>query len=182
MHANTGERGSADGDVVAFLLECHANGRNRVGDALRLLRDGGGVELVRRTAAATHEYLTIANPLHELDEEQLVAPALRTYAPAQEADALVAPLVRDHVRFDRMREELAARWAIVADDPTRFDAVRAELESAMRKFAAAIEAHVAIEEQTLFPRLRAIVPKPAQRQMLDVMRARRARNEPPVPR
>jgi|CXWL01.1.fsa_nt_gi hemerythrin-like domain-containing protein len=165
---------TADADVVAVLLETHACGRRIVDAALRILEDGAADERVVPVAGTMHRFLAFTSPLHELDEEQTVFPALRACAPEREAvETALRHVIDEHMGFDELRETLARHWDEVERFPTRLEPLREDLLRMTEQFARMLERHAEREERLLFPLVRKYVPGDVQAQMLAVMRSRR---------
>jgi iron-sulfur cluster repair protein YtfE (RIC family) len=157
-------------DLVAALLDAHDRGRAILDSALRMLRAHG--EDDARIAATVHRFLTFGSLQHELDEEQLVFPALRASGPQDEVEAALAHLVHDHVAFDARRDALAARWERVAQGAACPPGERSELLAATEKLASGLERHRQREELAIFPLVRTYIPAQTQAQILAVMSRR----------
>ncbi|MDX3308717.1 hemerythrin domain-containing protein [Streptomyces sp. NPDC054884] len=107
----------------------------------RLYADQATMELVR----------------HSVAEEMHLYPAVREHVPG--GDALADKELQDHARAEQLMKDLEGRRP---DDP-EFDRLIGMLMSEIR-------AHVADEEQNLFPRLRAACPAEALDELGDKVR------------
>ncbi len=169
-------------DLVAVLLDAHARGREILDTALQMLRSADAEDdVAARIAANVHRFLTFTNLQHEMDEEQLVFPALRANAlrasgPHDEVDAALTQVIDTHVLFDARRDELAARWERVARAPACLRGERAELLAATGKLASALARHQRHEELAIFPLVQKYVPAETQAKILAVMSRREARS------
>ena len=120
-------------------------------------------------AAAVHRYFTVALPLHHEDEERTILPRLRGDA------SLTEPFARmreQHVELDARLTKLVPLWARLAREPHGAPAMKDELAHATEGFAAFLEAHLLLEEETILPALDALAPS-TQDEILREMRGRR---------
>lgn len=163
-------------DLVGALLDAHDRGRQILDSALRMLNADTDDDVAARVAATVHRFLTLTNMQHELDEEQLVFPALRASGPHDEVDAELTQVVDTHVVIDERRDELAARWERVARGPACLRSERAELLAATERLASGLERHQQHEERAIFPLVRKYVPAQTQAKILAVMSRRDARS------
>jgi hemerythrin-like domain-containing protein len=167
------DHGIEEGDVVAVLLDAHACGRRILAASLRTLVDENGEAFVVQVAGAIHRFVTFTSPLHELDEEQIVLPALRAYGPREEVELALEALVEEHVAFDALREGLARHWERLREAPSGLGALREDLLRITEQFARMHDRHAEHEERVIFPLVRRYVPREKQEQMLAVMMTRR---------
>lgn len=162
----------AEQDLVSVLLDAHARGRAILADALRLLSDGSDDAVTARVATAVQRFVTLTNPRHELEEEQLVFPALRAYGPKDEVEAALRYVVDEHISFDELREKLALRWGHVADAPACLGPLRDQLSMMTKLLARVLGRHAEHEELVIFPLVRKYVPMSVQIKTLAVMSQR----------
>jgi hypothetical protein len=113
--------------------------------------------------------LTFTQPLHELDEEQRLLPALRAYGPSAEVAAALDYVVDEHIEFDALRDALALRWAHVADDPAALAPLRRDLAEMTQRLAHAVDRHAEHEELVVFPLVRRHVPPEVLARIASVM-------------
>jgi iron-sulfur cluster repair protein YtfE (RIC family) len=163
----------ARGDAVELLVDCHARIRHFVGLAGRIA--GRGVEdpsAVPEAARAVVRYFTEALPLHARDEEESIVPRLRGREPA--LDAALEVMQREHVEHEASLGRLVAACRVLAEAPGRI----AELAPAVGREAAFLarhfEAHLANEEQVIFPAMRRLLDPAADAAIVAELRARRA--------
>lgn len=141
-------------DAVDLLLECHERIRRHCRGLLALaeLTDRSAAP-ARETAARCARYFHEALPLHAADEEESVFPRL---AP----DAHTEQLSAEHVEIEAAIPPLVAALRAIADgEPPAagFEAQPAAgFEAQARAFSALMLAHIAREEEFLFPRARAL--------------------------
>lgn len=156
-------------DLVSVLLDAHACGRRILDAARRVLEEGATDDLVTRVATMVHSFVTLANPLHELDEEQRVFPALRAYGPKDEVDAALTYVVDEHIAFDDLRDRLAMRWAHVAETPACLGPLREDLLQMTEQLIHSLGRHAEHEELVIFPLVRKYVPVEVQAKILAVI-------------
>ena len=166
-------------DVVSLLLKTHDAGRSVLRAALRVLREGGEDEVIRYVAAAAVRFLTLVSLRHELDEEQIVIPALRAHGPRSEVEAALAYIFDDHMVHEGLREKLRLRWQHVADAAAALGPLREELLSMTEEFAHVLERHARHEELAVFPLVRKYVSPGVRAAMMAVL-ASREQMEPVV--
>ena len=166
-------------DLVSVLVEAHACGRRILDAAQRVLEEDTADDLVMRVATAVHRFVTIADPLHELDEEQLVFPALRAHGPKDEVDAALKYVVDEHIAFDGLRDRLAVRWAEVANSRACLGPLREDLLKMTEQLIESLGRHTAREEHVIFPLVRKYVPVEVQAKMLAVISNRERMGPPP---
>jgi hemerythrin-like domain-containing protein len=165
-------------DVVSVLLDAHACGRRILAASLRTLADENGEPFVVQFAGAIHRFVTFTSPLHELDEEQIVLPALRAYGPREEVETALSGVVEEHVAFDALRENLARHWERLREAPSGLGPLREDLLRITEQFVRMHDRHAEHEELVIFPLVRRYVPREKQEQMLAVMMTRRGMGPP----
>ena len=139
-----------------MLVACHERVNRTLGLLRRLIDhvDTNGHDASSRAAAAdVLRYFDRAAPLHHEDEELHVFPALADSADAQVSVAIAA-LQRDHVRMASLWAGLRGALCQWRDDeaaPAIDDATRQDASA----FAAMYAAHIATEEQLVYPAARA---------------------------
>jgi iron-sulfur cluster repair protein YtfE (RIC family) len=159
-------------ELGAVLLDAHSRGRAILESAVRRLREGASDDAAAGVAAPIHRFVTFINPLHELDEERMVVPALRAHGPKEEVDAALAHVVDEHVAFDALRDKLGVLWKRVMDAPASVHSQREELLVLTEDFARAHDRHMAHEEHVIFPLVQKYVPSDVQARILAVLSRR----------
>jgi iron-sulfur cluster repair protein YtfE (RIC family) len=162
----------AHGDAVELLVDCHARIRHFIALAGRLAERGpADPTAVSEAAHALARYFTLALPLHARDEEDSIVPRLRGRDAA--LDAALEVMTREHAEHEASLGRLVAACERLARDPARI----AELAPAVGREAAFLarhfEAHLANEEQVIFPALRRLLDPAADAALIAEMRARR---------
>ncbi|MFT3764117.1 MAG: hemerythrin domain-containing protein [Minicystis sp.] len=167
--------GDAPGDAVDALLECHRRIRHftAVAAALPEATTASAAEIAE-AAAGVARYFAVALPLHSTDEEVSIAPRLLAHAPAEALRAALAAMERQHDAIDATLASALPRWRAVADDPACLPAHAAALRGLAARLAAQWEEHLALEEATIFPAMRALLPSSEMNVIQVEMRARRA--------
>lgn len=176
MTAATLEDMRTEPDLVDVLLAAHADSREIFASAVRMLEMEMDVDVAAHVATKVHRFLTFTNPQHELDEEQMIFPALRVAGPAEEVEPALANMVEAHVVFDARREELACLWERVARDPACLHDGRAKLLAMTEKLARALDRHRRHEDEEIFPLIRKYVPAETQARILAVLSRRESRS------
>jgi iron-sulfur cluster repair protein YtfE (RIC family) len=159
-------------DVASLLLKTHDAGRSVLSAALRILREGGEDEVIRYVAATVVRFMSLVSLRHELDEEQIVIPALRAHGPRSEVEAALAYIFDDHLVHEGLREQLRLRWQRVADAAAELGPVREELLSMTEQFAHVLERHARHEELVVFPLVRKYVSLGVRAAMMAVLASR----------
>ena len=124
----------------------------------------------RQAASDVLRYFDQAAPLHHEDEELHIFPVLL----AQGAPAVVAEvrqLQDDHERMAAHWQDARQRLLALAEG--RCSAFSAQDEAALARFAQGYAAHIASEEEVVYPAARALLDGPAVQQMGQEMRRRR---------
>jgi len=166
----------AEQDLVAVLLDAHVRARAVLESGLRMLESETTDQLIVIDVAATvHRFLTFTNPQHELDEEQMIFPALRAAGHPEEVEPALAHIVEAHMVFDTRRDELAKRWERVTQEPGCLRKERDDLFTATEKLAHALDLHRRHEDADIFPLIRKYVPAETQARILAVLSRREAR-------
>lgn len=161
-------------DTPFEMLEaCHERVQRTLallGKLCRYLDDHACDDSARQAARDVLRYFDVAAPLHHEDEELHIFPLLL----AEGAPAVVARVQQ----LQHEHQQMAAHWQ---DARVRLQALAeghrsafsAEDEAAFTRFSAGYAAHIASEEQVVYPAARALLGEPAVRQMGQEMRQRR---------
>lgn len=162
----------ARGDAVELLVDCHARIRHFVALSARIAERGAEDPAGLPDAArAVVKYFTQALPLHAKDEEESIVPRLRGRDAA--VDAALDVMVREHAEHEASLGRLVAACRLLADAPGR----HAELAPAIAREAAFLarhfEAHLANEEEVVFPALRRLLAPAEDAALVAEIRGRR---------
>lgn len=143
-------------DAVDMLLACHQRIRNFTEIAVRLAEaTGAALPEIANAAESVHRYYSIALPLHEADENDSVYPRLRrNLTDASERESLQA-MVDQHGPIDAVVARLVPRWADVKTNPERLASQAAELRADAARLQELWREHLALEEEIVFPLVRA---------------------------
>ena len=163
---------AAPGDAVDLLLECHQRIRAFL-DLARRLGEARGepAEAVADAAARVHRYFTVALPLHALDEEESIAPRLRGREPA--ADAELATMTREHREHQGPLSVLVGACGWLSREPARHGELAAVVRGAAEELTRHFAAHLAREEEVIFPAVRRLLDAAADAAMVQEIRLRR---------
>ncbi len=167
-------RPGAGSDAVDLLLECHQRIRAFLGLALRLgeARAAGPGE-VADAAWRVHRYFALALPLHARDEEESIAPRLRGRDRA--VDDELETMAREHREHQRSLGILVEACAHLSGDPGRHGELAAVLHAAADDLSREFAAHLAREEQVIFPAVRRLFDGAADAAVVKEIRERRLR-------
>lgn len=136
----------------------------------RYLDDHACDDSARQAARDVLRYFDLAAPLHHEDEELHIFPLLLAEG-APEVVARVQQLQRDHEGMSAHWQDARARLQAFADGHS--SAFTAEDEAAFARFSEGYAAHIASEEQVVYPAARALLGEQAVQHMGQEMRQRR---------
>ena len=143
-------------DAVDMLLACHQRIRNFTGIAARLAEAAGAApEAVANAAEAVHRYYSIALPLHEADENESVYPRLRGRLSDPAERASLQAMVDQHGPIDEVVARLLPRWNDLKSRPANLATCAADLRSDSSHLQDLWTEHLALEEEIVFPLIRA---------------------------
>lgn len=170
---------AAGGDLVDLLLACHERIRRfvRLAEEVGRRDDVDDAEVID-ACQRCERYFAEALPLHVADEEDSLVPRLRGIS--AEVDAALATMHAEHAAHPPLLGAfLDAARAVQAAPGDR--ARRARLGEAAARLAAAFAPHLAIEEQVLFPAIRAALSDADRAAIVRELRARRGGATSPPP-
>lgn len=145
--------------AVDLLLECHERIRRHCRGLLALVElSDRASPAARETAARCARYFHEALPLHAADEEESLFPRL-------EPDAHTERLSEEHGRIEAAIPVIVGSMRAIADGQEP----GAGFEAQARAFCELLLAHIAVEEEHVFPRARAL----ASEEIVRELRARR---------
>jgi len=158
--------------ALELLLECHQRIRAFVALARKLAtaRHPAAGEVVE-AAGGVRRYFAEALPLHAADEEESMVPRLRGRDPA--LDGALSVMRREHADHGRRVERVVALCAELAASPERHSALAGRLAEAAEQLERHFAAHLALEEEAIFPALKRALDPAADARMVAEMRARR---------
>jgi iron-sulfur cluster repair protein YtfE (RIC family) len=160
-------------DAVDLLLGCHQRIRHFTGVAVKLAHAQGAVPgEVAQAAAGVHRYYSVSLPLHEADEDQTLHPRLSAVADDRVSHALVA-MGDQHQAIDELIERLLPLLVMVKNNPDTLPIVGGEMCSITKALDEMFRAHLQMEEEVIFPAIRAVLPETIRAQMLYEMQQRR---------
>lgn len=160
--------------MVDALLDCH--GRIRHFTALAVtLPDAAAVppEEIASAAAGVVRYFAEALPLHSTDEDVSIAPRLLALDLSQPLRAALAAMTAQHGGLELTLGSALPRWAAVAADPGCLATHAAPLRGLATRLVTQWNEHLGLEEETIFPAIRALLPASEQEAIRREMRARR---------
>ena len=161
-------------DAFGLLLECHARMREFSIIALRLARQSEAPPHERSEAATRlARYFTEGLPRHVADEDLSLAPRLLKAGLSPEGLEALLEMTRQHADIEALIGTLLPIWNALATAPERHPPLEPELTQNSERLAAYLESHLFLEEQSLFPEARTLLPPEQARELLAEMRARR---------
>ncbi len=162
---------AAPEDAFQLLLDCHARIRDFSQLALRLARQVEVPPHERSEAARRLErYFTEGLPRHVEDEDVSLAPRLLQAGLSPRGLDALQEMSRQHVDIENLLATLLPLWSALAATPGQ----SAELTRDSERLASLLESHLSMEEQSLFPEARTLLPPEDTGAVLAEMRARRA--------
>jgi hemerythrin-like domain-containing protein len=160
-------------DAIDLLMSAHHRIRTFTGVAVRLLIvEGLGPKTVSEAANAVHRYFVDALPLHHQDEDESLMPRLKKHA-AENLAAALQTAHREHRKLDEVLARLLPAWQAIADDPQRLPAMAGALALDTLRFEQLWKHHLQLEEETIFPAARAVLPPDEMAKLLEEVRGRR---------
>ena len=164
-------RNPGEQDLVDLLSECHDRIRRFVALAREAAtRHDVPADQISRACADVERYFTAALPLHVADEEESIAPRLRGLS--SEVDRALDKMEDQHQGHAPKIEALLGVVAEVGRDPSDQDRRRA-LAGVAADLEVDLEQHLALEESTLFPAVREMLPRETQARVIEELRQRR---------
>jgi iron-sulfur cluster repair protein YtfE (RIC family) len=162
-------------DVAELLLACHQKIRHFSGVATKLAHGHGATEPeIAQAAASLHRYFSVALPLHEADENLSLHPRLRRAVPAGELAGPAADAMLDqHMAIDELVERLIPLWVLLKSAPGRLPELSAEMCALSKRLNEVFDAHLKLEEETIFPALTRYLNESELSEIVREMQARR---------
>jgi hypothetical protein len=175
----TSEAAALEGPA-ALLLGCHQRIRHFTGMAV-CLADNPAAPAAEVCAAAEAivGYFTIALPLHEADEDESILTRLRHAVPAGDIVAKSAEtMVNQHRAIDELLQTILPLWQTVESRPVELIELAPELKRLTNRLRLHLAAHLAMEEDVIFPALEKLLSA-GERQAIEVeMHTRRIAKSP----
>jgi len=180
MHLSPPLRPSADKsqteqrDVLQLLLASQEHIRSFTALAIQLGHAQGASPLeLSGTAARVVSYFTQRLPQHFEAEDTALLPRLfTTTIPAEMMEHLWA-LKLQHEAIEKTLDELVPLWLMLRDAPERYPELVERLARGGRQLLLLMEVHILLEEQYLFPLVRACLSQEALEELAaEVLRGR----------
>ena len=160
-------------DALQLLTACHARIRHFSTAAVKLAHaQAASAEDIRMSAAGVYRYLSVSLPLHEADEEDTVRPRLDAVADDHVRQALIA-MHDQHQAIDELVERLLPLLLMVERNPDLIHDAGAEMCTITKALQEIFEAHLRLEEDTIFPAIQSLLPEAERQAMLAEMQKRR---------
>jgi iron-sulfur cluster repair protein YtfE (RIC family) len=113
------------------------------------------------TAARVFRYFTQRLPQHFEAEDFALLPRLFTTTISAEMMQHLWALKLQHVAIEQALGELTPMWLMLRDSPERYAELAEPLANGSRQLLLLMEVHIHLEEQYLFPLVRACLPPEA---------------------
>ncbi len=161
-------------DAVDLLLECHDRIRRftRMGAWLSHAHDAPP-KAIEETAEAVLRYFTEALPRHSADEDESIAPRLLAAGISDDLRVAVEMMSRQHPALEEVLGRLAPGWRAVAEDHRALPEHVELLTRATEQLGGMWAVHLNLEENSVFPAIRAHLGPAALVEVAAEMRARR---------
>ena len=171
----TQPKAAAHQSAAELLLACHDRIRHFSGVAVKLAHGHGATEPEIASAAdSLYRYFSVALPLHEADENLSLHPRLRRAVPEGELAGPAADAMLDqHMAIDELVERLIPLWLLLKSAPGRLPELSAEMCSLSKRLNELFDAHLKLEEDTIFPVLSRYLSEAELGEIVDEMQARR---------
>jgi iron-sulfur cluster repair protein YtfE (RIC family) len=165
------------GGPIALLLGCHQRIRHFTGIAVRLADSPAAPkDEIRAAAEAIVRYFTIALPVHEADEDESIFSRLHKAAPAGDVVAKsVETMVSQHRAIDELLQSIIPLWRTVQLRPVELSELAPELKRLTNRLRLHMAAHLAMEEDVIFPALERLLSAGERHAIETEMHARRNR-------
>jgi hypothetical protein len=171
-------KASESQDVSELLLACHQKIRHFSGVAVRLAHGHGATEPeIAQAADSLHRYFSVALPLHEADENLSLHPRLGRAVPEGELAGPAADAMLDqHLAIDELVERLIPLWVLLKSTPGRLPELSAEMCALAKRLSEIFDAHLKLEEETIFPATAKYLDNSEQAAIVREMQERRRRS------
>ena len=139
---------------IEALLACHERIRKFSEMSAALARTQASPVAVKEAARDIRRYFTEALPLHAADEAASLAPRLRASAASDDVKQALDVVKHQHPDIERMIGRLAPQWQALEADPSKLQAMAAQLGAATDRMVMLWTPHLLLEEMTIFPAAR----------------------------
>lgn len=157
--------------VVDRLLDCHDKIRRFTRLACTLATAEASPELIAGAARDCLAYFERGLPLHIEDEDRSLRPALERRGGPMPA---LAQMSEEHDRIDALLDSLLPLLGRIAGEPEARAELGPRLAQLGGRLEAEMEAHLTLEEQSIFPMVETLLDPAAQQAIVEQMRQRRA--------
>jgi iron-sulfur cluster repair protein YtfE (RIC family) len=165
---------AASSDPADLILACH--GRIRaflaMGERIAQATDAPPAEIAS-AAADVRRYFAVALPLHELDEEQSIAPRLLASTAKSEVQDAIGAMVAEHAAAHAVLDQIEPLWERLVVTPTELPTFRARLVEAQEALSQLMHAHLAGEERVVIPAIGRALAREERDAIAAEIRARR---------
>ncbi len=175
----TSEAAALEGPV-ALLLGCHQRIRHFTGMAVRLAEnpEAPAAEVCAAAEAIAVFFMT-ALPLHEADEDESIFTRLHRAAPAGDVVAkAVETMVNQHRAIDELLQSIIPLWQAVESQTVEPIELAPELKRLTNRLRLHLAAHLAMEEDVIFPALEKLLSAGERQAIEKEMHARRIKENP----
>jgi hemerythrin-like domain-containing protein len=161
-------------DVMDMLFACHDRIRRLARLAARLAsaRDSQ-VDDIEEAARSLLAYFRHALPTHVADEDLSIRPRLHEVSASEDVREAIARMSDQHEQIDEILSALMPQWEMLLADGSRLSWMPLDFRRDSEKFLSTFEAHLTLEEETVFPAMRRDLSADSEAVILREMRERR---------
>ena len=175
------QRQEPPADVIDMLFACHDRIRRlaRLAERVSGAHDFPAIE-IQQAAYSLVRYFRHALPLHAQDEDLTLRPRLHEIELGKDVREALVRMSDEHDVIDRLLEPLFPCWEKLASDGSALSRMPSGFAADATRLRKQLDAHLALEEETIFPALRRYLSADSEAVIAREMRARRAGSGPEV--
>lgn len=153
------EQDTGPTDAIDMMLDCHRRIRHFTAVAVAL-PDATAIHPadIAAAAAGVARYFGEALPLHSADEDRSLVPRMLAHDAPKAVRVALDAMMEQHAGLERTLAKALPRWHDIASDPTRLDEHADALRGLAAQLSAQWDEHLGLEEGTIFPAARALLP------------------------
>jgi len=167
-------------DVIDMLFACHERIRRmaRLAERLSTAHESPAEE-VQEAASALAGYFRNALPHHVADEDLSIRPRLHEIELPEDVRDALTDMSNQHEEIDELLADLLPLWDVLIRDGSRLPDMPALMEASSTRLRVLLDAHLYVEEETIFPAMRKYLSSESESVILREMRMRRGASEAP---
>ena len=156
--------------ALGLLQACHERIRRFCKLAVELPDAAAPDEQIVDAAESLYKYFGTALPLHAQDEDVSVKPRLLERGFPK---SIFGAITSQHDQLNEELDALLLRWQMIADKPSRRDGMRDKLAEGAQRIERLLHAHIAMEEEKLFPAMEELLTADDDKAIVAEIRQRR---------